>query len=416
MECDICGFANTYAIGQAQREETRDCPACGGEQTFGPGRYWMRPPGFAHPVDTEEVTSPDDIPETSYATRAKLTMDTPDETEAWTTINDRLRVLPSRKHLLVSNTGPKKDGYIYCTKCGRIEATTAHSPTLHGSHQKPYPDDDDKSTCDGINPTRHLVLGTDFITDIALFSLRVESPMSLKPGHTSTLVALRTVSEALAAAACQLLELEPGELMAEFRPALTPAGTTGLEAEVFLYDTLPGGAGFSTQLPELSLALFQTALDLLMNCEEGCDASCYRCLRSFKNKFEHGLLDRHVGAQLIRYLIDGKLAEFSPTRLASSTALLRNDLERQCTDGMRFELDATVQANGSQVTAPILATTTDGRRAVITLSAPLTPHHAADPSIAALDSTAELPVIIENELVVRGNLPAATRHVMSELS
>ena len=111
MECEICGFANTYAIGDAQRQETRDCPACGGEQTFGPGRYWLRPPGFAHPVDTEEVTSPDDIPETSYATRAKLTMDTPDETDAWTVINDRLRVLPSRKHLLVSNTGPKKDGY-----------------------------------------------------------------------------------------------------------------------------------------------------------------------------------------------------------------------------------------------------------------------------------------------------------------
>ena len=243
-------------------------------------------------------------------------MDTPEETDAWTVINERLRVLPSRKHLLVSNTGPKKDGYTYCTKCGRIEANAAHSHELHGSHLKPFPEDDDKRNCDGINPTRHLVLGTDFITDIALFSLRVHPPMSLKPGHTSTLVALRTVSEALAAAACQLLELEPGELMAEFRPALTPAGTTGLEAEVFLYDTLPGGAGFSTQLPKSPAELLQRALDHLTNCEERCDASCYRCLRSFKNKFEHRILDRHVGAQLLRFLIDGHLAEFSPSRLA----------------------------------------------------------------------------------------------------
>ena len=415
MECDICGFANTYAIGQAQRQETRDCPACGGDQTFGPGRYWLRPPGFAHPVDTEEVTSPDDIPETSYATRAKLTMDTPDETDAWTVINERLRVLPSRKHLLVSNTGPKKDGYTYCTKCGRIEATAAHSHELHGTHLKPYPDDEDKRNCDGINPTRHLVLGTDFITDIALFSLRVEPPMSLKPGHTSTLVALRTVSEALAAAACQLLELELGELMAEFRPALTPAGATGLEAEVFLYDTLPGGAGFSTQLPESPVELFQAALDLLTNCEECCDASCYRCLRSFKNKIEHGLLDRHVGAQLLRYLIDGQLVDFSPGRLASSTALLRNDLERQCVDSTRFELNAPLQTDGTTVTAPILATTADDRRFIITLSAPLTPHHPADTSIAVLESTKGLPIIVENELVVRGNLPAATRRIMTAL-
>ena len=415
MECDICGFANTYAVGQAQRNETRDCPACGGVQTFGPGCYWLRPPGFAHPVDTEEVISPDDIPETSYATRAKLTMDTPDETNAWTVINERLRVLPSRKHLLVSNTGPKKDGYTYCTKCGRIEATAAHAHELHGTHLKPYPEDEYKRNCGGINPVRHLVLGTDFITDIALFSLRVAPPMSLKPGHTSTIVALRTVSEALAAAGCQLLELEPGEVMAEFRPALTPAGATGLEAELFLYDTLPGGAGFSTQLTESPVELFHAALGLLKSCEEGCDASCYRCLRSFKNKFEHRLLDRHVGAQLLRYLIDGQLAEFSPSRLVSSTALLRNDLERQSSDATRFDMNAPLQVDGATVAAPILATTKDGRRFIIALSAPLTPYHPADSSIAVFGSSGELPVILENELLVRGNLPAATRRIMTAL-
>ena len=415
MECEICGFARTYGLGEAQRHETRDCQACGGAQTFGPGRYWLRPPGFAHPVDTEEVTSPEDIPETSYATRAKLTMDTPDDAEAWTIVNERVRVLASRRHLLVSNTGPRRDGYTYCTKCGRIEATAAHSDQLHGTHLKPYPYDDDKRHCEGLHPVSHLVLGTDFITDIALFSLRVAPPMSLRPGHTSTVVALRTVSEALAAAACRLLELEPGEMMAEFRPALTPAGITGLEAEVFLYDTLPGGAGFSTQLTASPVELLQAAHRLLTSCEEGCDASCYRCLRSFKNKFEHSLLDRHIGAQLLRYLIDGELAEFSPSRLASSTALLRSDLQRQSVDGTQFDMDAPLQTAGATVTAPILATTNDGRRFVIALSDPLTPRHPADASIAALDSSRELPVIVENELIVRGNLPTATRRIMAAL-
>jgi len=304
---------------------------------------------------------------------------------------------------------------LHCTKCGRIEATAARSHTLHGSHLKPYPDDDEKRNCDGINPTRHIVLGTDFISDIALFSLCVAPPMSLKPGHTSTVVALRTVSEALATAACQLLELEPGEVMAEFRPALTPEGTTGLEAEIFLYDTLPGGAGFSAQVAESPVDLFQVALDLLTNCQEGCDASCYRCLRSFKNKFEHSLLDRHVGAQLLQYLINGQLTEFSKDRLVSSTALLCSDLQRQSVDGTRFDMDTSSQTDDRTVTAPILATTNDDRRFIIALSAPLTPNHAADASIAALESTERLPIIIENELIVRGNLPDATRRIMAEL-
>ena len=415
MECRECGFATTYSTDQASRDETRDCQACGGEQAFGPGRYWLRPPGFAHPVDAEELTSPDDMPEISYATRAKLTMDTPDDRAAWLTINDRARVLRSRQHLLVSNTGPRKDGYTYCPKCGRIEASVERSPKLTGPHLKPYPDDDNRRNCDGMHPTRHIVLGTDFITDIALFSMRVAPPISLRPGHTPTVVALRTLSEALAKAACQLLELEPGELMAEYRPALTPNGRSGHEVEIFLYDTLPGGAGFSAELATSNVGLFQAARSLLKDCPENCDSSCYRCLRSFKNRIEHSLLDRHIGAQLLEYLLDGKLTEFSRERLQSSTILLYNDLCRQDRQGMQFSMGALVSFGGTTLKAPILADVTGGRQFVIALSAPLTPGYPADPLVAKALADRAIPVVVENELIVRANLPAATRDVIHRL-
>lgn len=415
MECRECGFAKTFPIGEANRNENRDCEACGGEESFGPGRYWLRPPGFAHPIDLEEVTSPDDIPETSYATRAKLTMGTPDEEAGWVAVNERIRVLRSRQHLLVSNTGPKKEGYTYCTKCGRIEANTDPSPRLIGPHRKPYPDDDDKLMCDGTSPTRHIVLGTDFITDIALFSMRVAAPLKLKPGHSSTAVALRTVSEALAKAACQLLEIEPGELMAEFRPALTPGGISGLEAEIFLYDTLPGGAGFASQLADQGLSLCQRALYLVKTCPENCDASCYRCLRSFKNKFDHGLLDRHVGAELLEYLLNGERPEFSPERLRTSTALLYHDLRRQSPVVAKFGLEVPVTADGATLTAPILAEI-GGQKFIVALSGPLTADHPANPAVAEFRAYGgSIPVIVENELVVRGNLPAATRGVLQKI-
>lgn len=416
MECRECGFANTYCIDQVSRDEIQDCPACGGEQTFGPGRYWLRPPGFAHPVDAEELASPDDMPEISYATRAKLTMDTPDEEAAWLSINDRTRVLGDRQHLLVSNTGPRKDGYTYCTGCGRIEASTERSSKVKGPHPRPYPDDE--SNCDGTRISRHIVLGTDFITDIALFSMRVEQPISLKPGHTSTAVALRTLSEALAKAACQLLELESGEIIAEYRPALTSQGKTGLEAEIFLYDTLPGGAGFSAGLNESGDDLLQEARSILKDCPENCDSSCYRCLRGFKNKIEHSLLDRHVGAQLLEYLITGELAEFSRERMRSSTTRLYNDLCRQNTPDVRFSMNAQVSATsatGTALTAPIRATRADGKQFVIALSAPLTPGHPADPLVDETLADLKIPVVVENELIVRANLPAATRSVVDRL-
>ncbi|RWR27258.1 DUF1998 domain-containing protein [Sinirhodobacter populi] len=416
MECSECGFARTFETGEIVRNDTTDCEACGGENTFGPARYWMRPPGFAHPIGVEEMTSPDEIPETSYATRAKLTMGTPGDDEGWSEANDRIRGLKTRRHLLVSNTGPQKEGYSYCVKCGRIEASNTPSPILAAPHRKPYPDDDDKLMCDGIGPTRHLVLGTDFITDIALFSMRVTAPLKLKPGHYSTDVALRTVSEALAKAACQILEIEPGELMAEYRPALTPAGKSGLEAEIFLYDTLPGGAGFASQLADRGLELFQRALHLLKTCPEDCDASCYRCLRSFKNKFEHRLLDRHVGVELLEYLLTGQNSGFSGERLERSTALLLNDLLRRDEGMATFEAGPKITyGSGKSVTAPILAEC-KGRKFVIALSGPLTTGHPADPAIAELrDSGTEYQVIVENELVIRGNLPTATRTIYQQI-
>lgn len=417
MECSDCGFARTFETDEVARNDTTDCEACGGEKTFGPARYWMRPPGFAHPVSVEEMTSPDEIPETSYATRAKLTMGTPGDDEGWFEANEHIRSFKTRLHLLVSNTGPQHEGYNYCVICGRVEASNTPLPNLSAPHSKPYPDDDDKLMCDGSRPSRHLVLGTDFITDIALFSLRVAAPLKLKPGHYSTDIALRTVSEALVKAACQILEIEPGELMAEYRPALTPAGKSGLEAEIFIYDTLPGGAGFASQFADRGLELFERALYLLKTCPEDCDASCYRCLRSFKNKFEHSLLDRHVGAELLEYLLTGQNPGFNSERLKRSTVLLLNDLLRRDEGMVAFEAGLKISyGDGKSVAAPILAEY-KGQKFVIALSGPLTTGYPADPAVAELrDSGTEYQIIVENELLIRGNLPAATRTIYQQIT
>jgi ATP-dependent helicase YprA (DUF1998 family) len=416
LECSECSFAETQALDSGLKPGSKlDCRACGSEDCFGPAHYWLRPPGFAHPIDQEEVTSPDDMPETSYATRAKLTMSTPGDDERWRLVSDRVRVMPDRSHLLVSNTGPKREGYDYCTMCGRIESHVEATGVLANPHLKPYPDEKEPM-CAGSRLTRHLVLGTDFITDISLFSLRVAAPLKLRPARFETDVALRTVSEALAKAACSMLEIEPGELMAEYRPALTPGGRSGLEAEIFLYDTLPGGAGFSTQLADRGAELFERALRLMKECPDGCDASCYRCLRSFKNKFEHGLLDRHVGTELLEYLVKGATAPFDSDRIRNSTTVLCDDLKRKG-DGFDIRLFEQVDVPGHGIVeVPILAVGKDGERYAIALSGALTDGHAADPTVAAIQFDPDaIRVQVINELLVRGNLADATRKVKAQL-
>ena len=414
-ECTECGFAETVKIDQGLgHNHVSDCYACGSLETFGPARYWLRPPGFAHPLEMEEVTSPDDMPETSYATRAKLVMPTPADDEKWIWANDRIRAMPNRQHLLVSNTGPKQEGYNYCTLCGLIESSAEGSASIFSPHLKPFPHKE--PTCPGSRTSRHIVLGTDFITDIALFSIRVEAPLKLKPGYFPTDVALRTVSEALAKAACAMLEVEPGELMAEYRPALTQAGKVGLEAEIFLYDTLPGGAGFSRQLADRGLELFQRALIIMKTCREDCDSSCYRCLRSFKNKFEHGQLDRHVGAELVEFLLTDHMQPFNPERIDASTKVLMLDLERNADRGVTYQRNAVVSVPGmGDVTVPILATRSDGVQTVIALAGPLTEEHPSDPRLAEMREKWDCEVVPVNELLVRGNLQTATRKVEEQV-
>ena len=93
------------------------------------------------------------------------------------------------------------------------------------------------------------------------------------------------------------------EMLAEYRPALTEAGAAGLEAEIFIYDTLAGGAGFSPH--SFGQALFEEGLRIQSESPGGCDAPAIDACRSFKNKLEHRLLDRKLGEQLLRHVLIG---------------------------------------------------------------------------------------------------------------
>lgn len=416
LECTFCHYARTIELSAGKRGERRDCEACGGVGTLGPARHWLRPPGFAHPVSKDPGTSPDDPPAKSYATRAKLTAPTPADEQQWTQLTEHLRLHHTRQHLLVTNRGPREEGYTYCTRCGLIEPTAAPKGVVGAAHRKPYPDSR-APTCSGGGATTGLVLGTDFITDVLLISLRVERPIVLGPGILATDVALRTLSEALTTAGCRLLELEARELQAEYRPALTAAGREGREAEIYLYDTLPGGAGFARRVGDLGLQVFEAALSLLEDCPERCDRSCYRCLRSYKNKFEHDLLDRQLGASLLRYLLRGEPPQLDAERLERSTRLLFEDLLRQGLDGIALEWRSIVQLPGLQpVEAPILARLQDGREVVIALHGPLTPGDPPNEGLHELkEFGAGVVVQLVDELVVRRNLPSATRDLIVQL-
>ena len=411
LQCGRCGYASIETYDESKKGEVRDCTACGAHGDFGPAQAWLKPPGFAHPFGQAEILRSDDSVPPSYATRAKLLASAGEDPTRWKTVTERIRTLFDRGDLLVSNTGPKEEGYRYCTQCGRIEPTTIEKSGVRGGHQKPYPDKD--QNCPGDFIAKGIVLGTSFVTDVLLISLRVDEPISLFAGALSTKVALRTLSEALSKAACDCLELDPGELQAEFRPALSPLGPLGLEAESYLYDTLPGGAGFSRAAQGLGGELFERAKHILDSCPNGCDRSCYGCLRSFKNKFEHELLDRHLASSLCGYLLGDNLMKFDPGRVKSSTDLLWEELCRWGGDD-RFSRDVEVDVPGrGTVLAPILV---QGEVPIVVgLSHPLANGQFLDDDLTDVAEFSAVPVIDVDELLTRVNLPQASLKVIERL-
>lgn len=415
FECSVCRYAMHVRSAEAERGEERDCPACNSAGTFGKAMYWMRPPGFAHRATKDPGTSPDDAPAVSYATRAKLVAEGPEEESKWLPVTDRVTQAYERSTLLVTNTGPKNEGYNYCTSCGLIEPVKNASGEVFGTHKKPYPDEE-KPDCGGTYSTRGIVLGTDFKSDVLLVRLRVDSPVKLRPEWLSTHVALRTIAEALTISATQALGVEAGELQAEYRPALTPLGHKGLEVEIYLYDTLAGGAGFTRRVFDLGLPVFEAALDRLEHCPANCDESCYQCLRSFRNRFEHGLMDRKVGASLLRYLLRNKPPTLDQARLDLSADRLFADLEGRDLPDIKFERGAVVDVPGvGPVTAPILATR-GSRRWIVAVHGPLTLDIPPTEELHDAKEFGGIQVPLIDDMVIARNLPFATSQVIKKLS
>jgi ATP-dependent helicase YprA (DUF1998 family) len=313
-ECGRCGYAKLEEPDDMHRRgDTEDCPACKKKAGMGPAERWIVPVGFAHPYDEPFELAGDETPPSTRPTRAKLSapqfeqhqelgkLERPDGSGfgAWA----------SKQTLMVTNLGVRnardpETGFRYCPACGRTEPTGwAEGQLTRPQHRRPSPDHGKlPELCDG--RARAIVLGHEFLTDIALFSFRLSPELQIPAGSTAGRIVLTTIAEALSIAAAGLLDVDAADIGGGHRAALNEGGARGSEVEVFLYDTAPGGAGFVRAAARDPGALLSRALVLLEGCQ--CSSSCYACLRSHKNRWDHADLDRHLGATFLRHVLYGE--------------------------------------------------------------------------------------------------------------
>lgn len=341
FECDRCGYAKLEEPGGDHYErEVLDCPSCNEPGGLGPAIYWIVPPGFAHPADMDEELAVDQPPDYTRPTQAKLNApfregDSIGQTRSF---GERsFTVWTKKEELFLTNRGSeelKNRGFVYCLRCGRIEPKGWHDQERsylnnRANHPKPYPNHRDRPTCTGF--TQIVSLGTKFISDVSLFRFQMGGDVLLPPGSTLAKISLTTVAQSLAICASDKLEIDRSNIGAEYRAAQTDKGRSGAEVDVYLYDTTPGGAGFVKAAVADPEALLRQAIELLESCD--CESSCYKCLRSYGNRFLHQDLDRELGAALLKHVLGEqdrpRLDKKTETQLLKTIAVDLRDMDHE---------------------------------------------------------------------------------------
>jgi hypothetical protein len=169
--------------------------------------------------------------------------------------------------------------------------------------------------------------------------------------------ALNSLSNGLALTAASELDIDPRELQSGIR--LQRIGTGESIADLYLYDTLAGGAGYSSLIGRNFAAIFAATCARLTRCT--CQSSCSDCLRTYSNRMLHHSLDRHLALQLARYYRDGiapPLMTHEEQRRHAEP--LREMLEmRGCTVTNMAPYALRASANGNAIVVGVLPTLHD---------------------------------------------------------
>lgn len=411
VACKRCTFVQDK---QLDERELLACPVCTGELDKGD----LLIPEVFHPEDGKPVSEVDRDQDITYATSAQFPVPLDqDDLHDLRALRDNLFITHARdRRLVMVNKGDKETnaGFAICAKCG---AASMYDPVRprHGWHSRPYDVEprfgkNVSQRCDG--QFRRVYLGHTFLTDLLVLRSFMEAPLVRDIQHSvqsSALNdALRTISEALVLGASSVMDVDPAEFQSGYRLFRTGPDQP-LRADIYLFDTLSGGAGYAEQAGQEIERILNETLKRLQTCPSGCDRSCTECLRHYQNRFWHMDLDRHLGAALLRYMLKGQLPA---VRDAGDQANQLQALIRL------LQLDGHNCVIGSElwgVQVPLIVTGGLHRLAVGTYS-PLLHEgdaHYIHPLTSGTGREAECYLI--NEYILTRNLPLAYHRVKSRL-
>ena len=97
----------------------------------------------------------------------------------------------------------------------------------------------------------------------------------------------------------------PREVQVGVRPTRDLFGR--VQGEVFIYDNVPGGAGYARAIQDSLREITELALEMGRSCPNAsCSGACYHCLLGYRNQQIHNLLDRNLAIAVLEFLLEGR--------------------------------------------------------------------------------------------------------------
>ena len=214
-------------------------------------------------------------------------------------------------NLFMRNAGPdsRNPGFLVCQDCGRhlqTDERVRHTyPADIPPHNRPGRGPRAGSPCRNMGPFRNrIALGHRFRSEVILLAAdlppEVEAPFTEPSGRA----VWQSFSTLMGEAAARVLQINPDEIQAGVRPMRDPAGR--ILGEAFIFDDVPGGAGYARAIHDNLEEISLQALDLARTCHNAeCESACYHCLLGYRNQSVHNLLDRQLARSLLEYLLEG---------------------------------------------------------------------------------------------------------------
>ena len=384
------------------------CPLCLSPLKLG---EILRPEVFL-PDKGKALDELDTEQEYTFASPAQFPIPVQDDsTIKWEEIGSKCeKAFSQDRRLIVMNKGnpDRLDGFQVCQNCGR---TKLYDGDPLRAHARMYDVSARRgvrigSQCNG--DSRQVYLGNEFLSDLMIMRIRAEAPLEVNPlpglaAFGAFQSAMRTLAEALNLAASRRLDLDPGEFSSGFRIFPTKAADS-LFGEVYLFDMLSGGAGYSNQIGEELVAVLNTDVrQLLTGCS--CDRSCYDCLQHYGNQFYHGELDRFLGLALLDYAIAGQLPSMDnwATQIEKLKPLAR-----------MLQLSGLIVEVGSPADKQPIPLTVRGANGVLTVG---TFHGLFTKAATSEHPLVKAPVagttaFIVNEFLLSRNMPVVHRQIL----